>query len=500
MSEIVRKIVGVFSFKDEASKDIKDVDKSMDGATDTALSMQGALAALGGVAVLAALKSLASVSLDAAAALETQQVRLKNLSGEGYPELLESVNATIEASQGLSNEGDLSTAVNSALRYGASIDLLKGSMGSLQKLSAITGDDLSSMFQGVAADVATGSTRFLKQNAILSKHLDAFKALGAGYDEATKKKRELFIVDVLQKEQLAIQQQYNATMETTNALLAVGASQWGNVKERLGGMIMDGFKPLLKLANRVLRFLGETEKGLAVLKIATAVLVPVIGVLLVAAFYSAAAAAWAFVTPLLPFIAIGLLIVAAITAIILIVQDLITYFQGGESVIGEFIEKVKAWFFGLRDSIMDVVNGVIDAFLSWPRTIIGLVQDAFNWLKDSVVGKLILKLIPDMEARQYGGPVMAGESYLVGENGPELFTPKHSGAIIPNGSFAQTGGGTSINTQGGARVTIRNMIETLTINVTGPQEAADAVRTAVLDTMNDLSRNVFRAELGLEVT
>jgi phage-related minor tail protein len=35
-----------------------------------------------------------------------------------------------------------------------------------------------------------------------------------------------------------------------------------------------------------------------------------------------------------------------------------------------------------------------------------------------------------------GGPVAAGESYLVGEQGPELFTPSSSGTIAPNGAVA----------------------------------------------------------------
>lgn len=38
-------------------------------------------------------------------------------------------------------------------------------------------------------------------------------------------------------------------------------------------------------------------------------------------------------------------------------------------------------------------------------------------------------------ARASGGPVAAGRSYLVGERGPELFTPAGHGAIVPAGSF-----------------------------------------------------------------
>jgi len=38
-------------------------------------------------------------------------------------------------------------------------------------------------------------------------------------------------------------------------------------------------------------------------------------------------------------------------------------------------------------------------------------------------------------ARANGGPVMGGSTYLVGERGPELFTPTGGGSITPNGAF-----------------------------------------------------------------
>lgn len=40
------------------------------------------------------------------------------------------------------------------------------------------------------------------------------------------------------------------------------------------------------------------------------------------------------------------------------------------------------------------------------------------------------------KARAGGGPVSAGEPYMVGERGPELFVPSRSGAIVPNGAGA----------------------------------------------------------------
>lgn len=46
-------------------------------------------------------------------------------------------------------------------------------------------------------------------------------------------------------------------------------------------------------------------------------------------------------------------------------------------------------------------------------------------------------------ARAGGGPVITGQPYLVGENGPELFTPDRSGRILPSDQTAALGGGNS---------------------------------------------------------
>lgn len=46
-------------------------------------------------------------------------------------------------------------------------------------------------------------------------------------------------------------------------------------------------------------------------------------------------------------------------------------------------------------------------------------------------------------ARADGGPVSQGQTYLVGERGPELFTPNTSGAIVPNNKLG--GGNVTVN-------------------------------------------------------
>ena len=44
-------------------------------------------------------------------------------------------------------------------------------------------------------------------------------------------------------------------------------------------------------------------------------------------------------------------------------------------------------------------------------------------------------------SRGNGGPVMGNQSYIVGEHGPELFTPSSSGNITANGAM----GGATVN-------------------------------------------------------
>ncbi len=62
----------------------------------------------------------------------------------------------------------------------------------------------------------------------------------------------------------------------------------------------------------------------------------------------------------------------------------------------------------------------------------------------SAIGKAIGGLFAG--ARADGGPVGAGGSYLVGERGPEVFTPSVSGSIDPAGAQGVT---VNVTVQGG---------------------------------------------------
>jgi tape measure domain-containing protein len=88
----------------------------------------------------------------------------------------------------------------------------------------------------------------------------------------------------------------------------------------------------------------------------------------------------------------------------------------------------------------------------------------------------------DLEARASGGPVKANNQYIVGEEGPELFVPKVSGSIIPNG-----GGASPINSSAaGSSFSAKRAQDLLTEAVRdGVKTDLDAIKAAI-DKTNEL--------------
>jgi hypothetical protein len=78
--------------------------------------------------------------------------------------------------------------------------------------------------------------------------------------------------------------------------------------------------------------------------------------------------------------------------------------------------------------------------------------------------------------RAMGGPVTSGNSYVVGENGPEIFTPYGSGSITPNNEIG--GGGVTvnqtINVSTGVQQTVRAEIMGLMPQISNAAKAAVA--------------------------
>jgi len=122
-----------------------------------------------------------------------------------------------------------------------------------------------------------------------------------------------------------------------------------------------------------------------------------------------------------------------------------------------------------------VINQAINAISSFfgPKTSAGAGFGGFNPASFSMgslsggltgAGNFSSAFVP----KALGGPVSAGSSYMVGERGPELFTPKHGGSIVPNNAL----GGSSTNV-------VVNVDASGNSNVQGDQAQAKQLGVAV---------------------
>ena len=67
------------------------------------------------------------------------------------------------------------------------------------------------------------------------------------------------------------------------------------------------------------------------------------------------------------------------------------------------------------------------------RNITGPLANTISGMDWGSIGSAVAGMFGGFRAS--GGPVTGGTSYIVGERGPELFTPNTSGAIVPNGAL-----------------------------------------------------------------
>ena len=98
----------------------------------------------------------------------------------------------------------------------------------------------------------------------------------------------------------------------------------------------------------------------------------------------------------------------------------------------------------LEPDIMDsVIRSAASSTLSAPegRKVLSVIDREIlrkkfaNWesKKDTPLTETLKQLVFGIEKREMGGPVNAGQPYIVGEKGPELFVPRNAGGIVPNG-------------------------------------------------------------------
>ncbi|WP_210415334.1 hypothetical protein [Leptospira fluminis] len=391
--------------------------------------------------------------------LERQKLQLKNLTGSSYPELEKALKNAADQSRNLFSPKEMNEAAKAALEYGASIDFITRSFGTFEKVAATTGRKMSDLYSLSEAERKT----------LLEKYTRDQKAMSA------------------------LQEEYNRIILSG----AYADQQFSNSLEKLHGAVGHLLVSAGHLADKfasVVNYFADSKDGAERLENAFVALVSLTN---------------AFTGPVIT------------TAFA--VRDLILWLKGGESAIGNFFGPFADFKNNVINSFMaginwikNAFNNLVNFFRTYGRLIITLLFpiagiflyfdqiktafiSLFAWISKQFAGGVFSKLASIINMIEFGdssrppgkasgGPVSAGKTYLVGERGPELFSPGSSGKILPNGTF---GGSNSI--------VIQSVVGTLTVNVSGPAAAGQEIKDAVLKALDELSQDVLPARLGMAI-
>lgn len=335
---------------------------------------------------------------------------------------------------------------------------------SLQRLVIATKDVAEAQrLQAIALDVSAGSGKSLEAvtNAMAKAaegNNAALVKLGVGLSAAELK--TMTMEQVTAKLADTFGGQATAQADTFAGKMARLKVAFDEGKETVGAFILDAITPLVSgLVNNVIPKIQEFASSMGdTLKPIMEEVSTFVSDTLVPAFKSIYEFLSKYVIPTLTAVLVPVVkaLYAAFNQVAGTIADneeklkpLYSLFKG----IAAFTRDVLAPVLGtVLSAALKVVGGVISGLISGFSTLVGLIngvvsgiQAMINLVKNNPIVSGISGIISDVfgGGRAAGGPVTAGTTYLVGEKGPELFTPNTSGAIVPNSAMG--GSGTTIN-------------------------------------------------------
>jgi len=441
--------------------EVKDLSASLTKGTNDVQSFGDKLTKFGkiagaaflaaGAAAVAYAGKLAVDGVKAAIEDEAAQLRLaaslKNVTG--------ATDATIAATEDYILQTSLATGVTD--------DELRPSLDRLVRSTENVAE--AQKLQSLALDIAAGTGKSLTQvSESLAKAHDgnfgALKRLGVSIDENIIKSKDFDGATAALA--ATFQNQASIQAETFNGKMNRLKVAFNEGKETVGAFILDAITPMVTLfVNKAIPTISEFAGNLRnnVLPILTAIFEFVKGFFtpivegIREAFASVSEAVNNNSTDLNKFLVF-------IKAIYEFAKTYFAPFIG--EVLGAAFKVLGVAISGVIGFFSNLVNIIDRAY----RSIVSFVSFVRNNPVTSAIGGVF------GGGRAAGGPVSAGTTYLVGENGPELFTSQTSGTIIPNNKM---GGGNTIN-----------------ITVNGALDTEGTARTIV----DILNRSQARGSLG----
>ena len=305
------------------------------------------------------------------------------------------------------------------LRYGVSDLKLRESLGNLARA---TGDvTKAQQLNNLALDISAATGRDLASVSLaLAKSYDgnfgALKKLGIPLDEAIIKSKDFNLVQAELTKLFGGAAAANA--ETYAGKLAIVKQRFDEMKEAAGARLLPVLSVLLENINMTAKAIGgDDPQGLS---------------------QRARELAGIYDGKNGSSYNLGLALKNVADAFGNLFGTITTDEPGATSAIQSFADALNG--------IANAINTIKSAYDS-AKEALAFAAPLNNAIK-SVIGPqaILSRLSKPIPKRALGGPVSGGQSYLVGERGPELFTPSMGGGrITPNGGG---GGQTIINING----------------------------------------------------
>jgi hypothetical protein len=125
--------------------------------------------------------------------------------------------------------------------------------------------------------------------------------------------------------------------------------------------------------------------------------------------------------------------------------------------VGDFVKTMSE---GLVKAATMFEDALADAVINGKADFDDLANHLKQVLAKAMIQKFITGPIMGLFGLAKGGPAKAGQPYIVGEEGPELFVPKNSGTVVPNHALGNMSGGPGMG-MGGQQVTYNiNAVDT----------------------------------------
>lgn len=257
--------------------------------------------------------------------------------------------------------------------------------------------------------------------------------------------------------------------KTTSGRAEILRNQFGELQEKVGAALVPALSKLAEVLLGVTNFFGGLDSRV---QIGIGVLAGLLGVVLLV---SKAVQAWTAVQGALNVVLsmnpIGLVVIGLAALAVYLVWAYKHSETFRKVVDGAFRGVATAVVF-MKDVAVEAFKFMVDKWLAAAEWVVKAGAAAFGWvpgiggklkdaarqietfrddvnnmlggIKDKTVSVTMAQRTEGSsmpgrpQARARGGPVVAGSTYLVGEEGPELLTPGASGAVTPLGKSSPT--------------------------------------------------------------